>query len=264
MKNKTTTPFNDAVTAHKSLELSRALQDVKRLKGENSKLKLEIIELKQEMEEIVLSLGGYTFPEAENKMYEDMEESEVKMENEAYTELGPSIFYHDYHHGTNKTGSKAKTWFFDRFDIDKDDVKLFDMDVYHGYGSYGVTHVNKEEGKQYFIRDMEIFVERMEKGQYILVSGRWFKEMHEWDMFDTLSEDIYYLCKQFFIIHSSISGWVDYANAQGFKAIPKSDRDRIHMALTGECSFNKVISYMRDQNYELYKIKSINRAYGRE
>ena len=258
MKNKTTTPFNDAVTAHKSLEFSRALQDVKRLKGENSKLKLEIIELKQEIKGMVLS------PEAEDRMYEDMEESEARMEQEAYTELGPSILYHEYHHGTNKIGHEAKTWFFDRFDIDKDNVKLFDMDVYHGYGSYGVTHVNKEEGKQYFIRDMEIFVERMEKGQYILVSGRWFKEMHEWDMFDTLSKDIYDLCKQFFIIHSSISGWVDYGNAQGFKAIPKSCRDRIHMALTEECSFNKVISYMRDQNYELYKIKSINRAYGRE
>ena len=40
------TPFEDAVT-HKSLELERALQDVARLREENVRLKLQIIDLRQ-------------------------------------------------------------------------------------------------------------------------------------------------------------------------------------------------------------------------
>tara|TARA_R110002012_G_scaffold84200_2_gene211022 strand:+ start:246 stop:425 length:180 start_codon:yes stop_codon:yes gene_type:complete len=46
--NQNLTPFKDAITGYKSLELSRALQDVKRLRSENSELKLEIIKMRKE------------------------------------------------------------------------------------------------------------------------------------------------------------------------------------------------------------------------
>ena len=46
--NPDPTPFKDAISGYKPLELVRALQDVQRLQEDNSKLKLELIALKED------------------------------------------------------------------------------------------------------------------------------------------------------------------------------------------------------------------------
>ena len=46
--NPDPTPFKDAISGYKPLELVRALQDVQRLQEDNSKLKLEVIALKED------------------------------------------------------------------------------------------------------------------------------------------------------------------------------------------------------------------------
>ena len=42
------TPFEDAISGYKSLELVRALQDVQRLQDDNKNLKLELIAIKED------------------------------------------------------------------------------------------------------------------------------------------------------------------------------------------------------------------------
>ena len=46
--NPDPTPFKDAISGYKPLELVRALQDVQILQEDNSKLKLELIALKED------------------------------------------------------------------------------------------------------------------------------------------------------------------------------------------------------------------------
>lgn len=46
--NPDPTPFKDAISGYKPLELVRALQDVQRLREDNSKLKLDLIALKED------------------------------------------------------------------------------------------------------------------------------------------------------------------------------------------------------------------------
>ena len=142
------------------------------------------------------------------------------------TNKPPHFVYHHYYNGTNKTGAEAYKWFLQRgnyLDIEQEELLPFTIDIYCS---------DSETERISFKETMDYFISEAKKGTTILVSGRWYKDNRK-DILTMLSDcwvtepdepnEIADLICTKFIIQSSIRGWVEYPQEDGFRTMHKND-----------------------------------------
>lgn len=144
----------------------------------------------------------------------------------APTNNSPHFVYHHYYNGINKTGAEAYKWFLqesDYLDIEQEELLPFTIDIYFS---------DSETERISFKETMDYFISEAKKGTTILVSGRWYKDnrgdiltmlFDGWPTEPGQPNEIADLICNKFIIQSSIRGWVEYAQEDGFRAMRKND-----------------------------------------
>ncbi len=144
----------------------------------------------------------------------------------APTNNSPHFVYHHYYNGINKTGAEAYKWFLetgDYLDIEQEELLPFTIDIYFS---------DSETERISFKETMDYFISEAKKGTTILVSGRWYKD-NRGDILTMLfdgwptelgqANEIADLICNKFIIQSSVRGWVEYPQEDGFRAMHKND-----------------------------------------